>query len=98
MTDNDYIRKGVELADGFQVSLTAGGNALETYYYPSGMGHTVRTGHAPQSWLDALAAQLVRQVYTHQVRPQQFVTYVNYALDPIDTIRDIVDSKILEAP
>lgn len=92
MNDNEYIRKAVELAYGWE---RRGDDVwMPLSGWPEGFLLPELPGQIER---DALAAQLVRQVYTHQVRPQQFVTYVNYALDPIDTIRDIVASKMLEA-
>ena len=54
MNDNDYIRKAVELADGWSIS--------HNIVYPPTQ-HLAMSIHHTSTWiLDALAAQLVRQV------------------------------------
>ena len=112
MNDNDYIRKAVEMANGFEIS-HPDDKRLETYYFPTGMGHKVRKGHAPQIFLDALAAQLVRQVESPyyvamtlhhsavmkiaSLRQDSEISFVENEFEwAMNTIKVIIDSKVLK--
>lgn len=81
MTDNDYIRAGVELAEGwyFEVHHNKVSDAIRS---PSGYRSFV--GDTDEI-LDALAAQLARQYM------QQRNEILSYQSDPMDTIRYVVD-------
>ncbi len=102
MSDTDYIRKAVELADGFVPE------ALQV----SGT-ENLQVGFEEQFFLDALAAQLVRQVDAlpeHGVHIYPWDTQVQWrdnccvaahgdicANDrTMNTIKAIVDSKVLD--
>jgi len=85
VTDQDIIRKAVEIADGWELA------SRPTHW----------RGHGQLSWttremrkyeLDALAAQLVRQLY---IADPERMPYPYHA-DPMETITDIIDSKVLE--
>ena len=107
MTDDDYIRKGIEFARGWDLTE----NQLTL---PSGHYFAVNCSADFRDWmLDALAAQLVRQVdatRTFYVEQLPWDTCVNKengeALsaygDPensertMNTIKAIVDSGVLE--
>ncbi len=56
MNEQDYIRKAVELADGWETTRNDG------FILPSWSANSWAYPHVPQHILDALAAQLVRQV------------------------------------
>lgn len=58
-TDEWYLRKGVELADGFRVSTTGAGTPA--WHGPDGFMVLV-SGLPTTAYIDALAAQLRRQV------------------------------------
>ncbi len=68
MTDQDYIRKAVELADGWEIDNQEDGDA--EYDYLSQAGNMewhfnedpMWVNDIPEIFIDALAAQLVRQV------------------------------------
>ena len=81
MNDQEYIRKAVELTDDiWPWDFHKKESVLEFSGYD----------------LDALAAQLVRQAYTHCVRPIELAGPIIYDLyDPMNTIKVIVDSKVL---
>ena len=106
---NDTIRKAVELADGFQLSkLTNDG----TYFSLPHGGFLPPIIDCPQQYLDALAAQLVRQVddnggyavvikrastIIHGANDPPIFKHCSYGSDRTrNTIKAIVDSKILE--
>jgi len=94
MSDNEHIRKAVELADGWSWSMLC---ALEK---------SVLTGRGT---VDALAAQLVRQVdalngrYRIQIHSSRTIIfksrYVHFEESGVDrainTINAIVDSEVL---
>ena len=97
MKHQDYIRKAVELADGFHVD-------------SSGCHRTPRDNCVEhQVYMDALAAQLVRQVDALD-EPMAVIIERNYTtlMDggntqvvgnegrTMNTIKAIVDSKVLE--
>lgn len=56
MTDNEYIKAAVELADGWRLT----GRSSTFFYCPTRDGRPLAEIH--QIHLDALAAQLVRQI------------------------------------
>jgi len=108
-TDQDYIRKGVELADGFEI---ADAWIWKIYGTPQ---HFRPANQPPQYLLDALAAQLVRQVDAlaevsvevfqgwSAVRDAEPPTISRFDLAAaygpdrtMNTIKAIVDSKVLE--
>ena len=83
MEMSDYIRKAVELADGWT-------------YHDGDCSHEETERwfigcKLPQVWLDALAAQLVRQYYDAGRK-----ALIWREGDPITTIKAIVDSGVLE--
>ncbi len=105
MTDQDYIKAGIELADGWSIKGDTG------IYGPDGF----RMGWVDKPFqfgLDALAAQLVRQVDEHhEVFAKRTKTHVCSALvdggnslamqrgpdRTMNTIKAVVDSGVLEA-
>ncbi len=101
MNDREYIRKAVELADGFQ--LTGDG---KHFSLPHG-NYLPAIKNCPQQYLDALAAQLVRQVdaTNYEVRMQACATTIFYGGKEfwqlggkgrtMNTIKAIVDSGVL---
>jgi hypothetical protein len=106
MNDTDYIRKAVELADGWD--LAEGQLTL-----PNGKFTYVTKNDFPQYYLDALAAQLVRQVdalegywilhdghgmaIIHSNRIDDgFPQRVQNSDRTLNTIRCIVDSGVLD--
>ena len=68
MTDEDYIRQAVELADGWVSELVGRGASIDRYdegeetILPKDSGVWWNLSGMPQFVIDALAAQLVRQV------------------------------------
>lgn len=60
MNNQDYIRRGVELAEGWEINDRAYGEGL--YSVQSRTRWQVTKGMPDQEFLDALAAQLVRQL------------------------------------
>ena len=56
MTNEEYIRRAVELAEGWEIDI---GQVLTTEY---NIWMTLDDDEPPQLMLDALAAQLVRQI------------------------------------
>ena len=106
----DYIRKGVELADGFEVYNSSG---LDRIYQAEWATHQCYPAidNCHQWALDALAAQLVRQVdalgrVSLTVGPNATqvlfgdLSSQNQLSKSVDrtmnTIKAIVDSKVLE--
>lgn len=90
MTDQDYIKAAVELADGFYVTNTG--------LYQTPMGNKVEH----QVYIDALAAQLERQ-YLAAVAMTQHISYMTeMRRQPIGTdltawrTNYIVDSGVLK--
>ena len=85
MNDQDYIRKAVELADGWGYSPTH----PDQWVTAPGLSNTPMS-LLPQNQprLDALAAQLVRQRY--QDDPDATVIYEQ---DVITTIKKLVDDS-----
>lgn len=84
MTDQDYIKAAVELADGFapdalQISST----------------EDMQIGFEEQFFLDALAAQLARQTYEKWNDTGKAAEFV-YQTDPMDTIKEIIDDGWLD--
>lgn len=125
MNDQDYIRKAVELADGWRINLHSdvdeNANPFETevMWNPSVGSH--KLSDPGQTILDALAAQLVRQVDALDadadpefIRPVLIHIFADSTtindcrqMPPphleydgpdrtMNTIRAIVDSKVLE--
>lgn len=98
MNDQDYIRAGVELADGFQLSPYQGD---EYFSLPHG-NFVPPIIDCPQQCLDALAAQLYRQLLAtpDSVERETAIELCNCILidrDPTDnTIKSIVDSGELK--
>jgi len=106
MTDNEYIRATVELADGFSWEWTQPRKELLIRFGTVAVNMT-NTVYSP--WmLDALAAQLVRQVDAtdYEIRMQSCATTVFYVGDEfwqvggkgrtMNTIKAIVDSEVLK--
>jgi hypothetical protein len=109
VTDTDYIREGVKLADGFQLT-----NDERYFSMPHG-GYVPTIDECPQQYIDALAAQLVRQVEyaEHIVAVTKEVTQIKHVRDnysthvhepvarksgpdrTLNTIKAIVDSGVL---
>lgn len=105
MTDDEYIRPAVELADGF---LDCG-----SYFVTPDRPMGVKYSGANQSSLDALAAQLVRQVdrtdrysfFSHRDcatvteyvdgYPNEFGGAIGRDNRTMNTIKAIVDSQVL---
>ena len=112
MNDQDYIKTGAELADGWTWTHTGDGKTLSTIKAPHGFRfYRVNDGFS-QVGLDALAAQLVRQVDEHhEVFAKRTKTHVCSALvdggnslamqrgpdRTMNTIKAVVDSGVLEA-
>ncbi len=109
MTDNDYIRKAVELADGFMLN----GNLIGgSFMFDVGGSIEIPTIEDNQWLLDALAAQLVRQMdelilYSVHIKPiGAFIDHEGTGERITDcyltggrtmnTIKAIVDSKVLD--
>lgn len=108
----DYIRKGVELADGWSCVMYKAGHTVYIGLIETAIGSKYHP--EDQEMLDALAAQLVRQV--DALRGMTFETYQTFSkLTLIDaqampkdefyggefdrtmnTIKAIIDSKVLE--
>lgn len=105
MNNQDYIRAGVELADGFQL-------ADEGVFFslPYG-GFVPPVKNCPQQYLDALAAQLVRQVDTVAGIEFDVTSRSSSMWSPVEdefgnckigddrtmnTIKAIVNSRVLE--
>jgi len=113
MTDQDYIRKAVELADGWQ--LHPKNHAFVGPTWPIQFSFNGRH-QTPQQVKDALAAQLVRQVDALDgweleawpnettLHPRGLGTefdscrFVEGKDRTMNTIKAIVDSKVLETP
>ncbi len=110
MNDQDYIRKAVELADGW-----ADNNWREIQGIPDGAGFVapITEGYFPnnETFLDALAAQLVRQVdalnrYDVRISKRCTLMYDDPAMAAqwgssddnrtMNTIKVIVDSEVLK--
>lgn len=96
MNDEEYTREAVELADGFSETNWNFRVASLPESYPTHAGFSPIT--QPAQWfLDALAAQLVRQAYGHCVRPIELCGPIHYDLhDPMNTIQLIIDSEVLK--
>ena len=96
MNDQDYIRKAVELADGWKLESLGEEEPQHIEAHNYYLGHLTNTdGRHPgfrNVALDALAAEIVRQYY--KKRPKHYP--LTHEADPMITIRDIVDSKVLE--
>ena len=104
MTDEEYIKKGVELAEGWHDKNDAHSSRI---FVESCEGYR---GVLPGSkeLLDALAAQLVRQVDSHPdaeietyfmqtiVRVKSAPTIVEGPDRTMNTIKAIVDSEVLD--
>jgi len=90
MTDQDYIKAGVKLADGGWTYHDGDCSHEETERWFIGC-------KLPQVWLDALAAQLARQ-YRKRYVLARFLTddRLFYEDDPMITIKAIVDSGKLK--
>ena len=103
MNDQDYIKKAVELADGWYWGVN---DLVDPPPELRPIGPVNDT--LPQIYLDALAAQLVRQVDAtdYEIRMQLCAATIFYAGDEfwqlggkgrtMNTIKAIVDSKVLE--
>ncbi len=86
MNDQDTIRKAVELADGWHMN-------GEQFCAPSKGEQVSSFIWSPAQYLfDALAAQLVRQYLDHFSSS----VYTNWRRDTMSTIKDMVDSEVLE--
>ncbi len=111
MTDQDYIRKAVELADGWSIPETPELTYCAPNFDPLCHGHfNDYVDEMPQWHKDALAAQLVRQVdglsdYSGvRVRPDITELFLDQGAMAIatgdnrtmNTIKAIVDSKELK--
>lgn len=110
MNDNDYIRKGVELA---AKSGIAHWQELNQFLHQFPLEEAHDNEQNRQCELDALAAQLVRQVdaTSKSVWPELIVYHnvtkihdgsvMKWVVDgsnrTMNTIKAIVDSKVLEA-
>ena len=111
MNNQDYIRKAVELADGWNEV----GDHFHAVHIPDLGDCAVHHGIPSQWMVDALAAQLVRQVDAltthHVVSRSGEVRVIKFDADEdeastkgsaygtdrtMNTIKAIVDSKILE--
>ena len=101
MNDQEYIKAGVGLADGWleRDEFIIGPSPLMDYYAPEGIAQPI---------LDALAAQLVRQVEAAECRVTFYGAYVSIERDDsehdyvgvagqrtLNTIKAIVDSGVL---
>lgn len=110
MKEEDYIRKGVELAKGFSIV-----HERDGIVWVGGAGFVeCKIKHLPQWFKDALAAQLVRQVNAllsvrnlklhitavdTQVTRYDWEDEIGYCGDEgrtMNTIKAIVDSGVLE--
>ena len=99
---SDYIRKAVELADGFSLS-GLGGFFIDLYVPAEPFPYHIKVDLElpPPFMLDALAAQLYRQLLAapDSVKRETAIEECNSTLidcDPTDnTIKAIVDSKVL---
>ena len=89
--NQSYIRKGVELADGWYIThIYAGENIVAWTNLERPPSFVLQ---CPTLWcLDALAAQLVRQYLLRAIAG----TYTAWHSDPLKTIKWIVDNKVLE--
>lgn len=108
MTDEEYIRKAVELADGWEWQEIT--DTLADVVFPWYDGaNRLFTGHLlaqNQLLMDALAAQLVRQVGdwfdsltdTAAITRVKPISFASQWLggDSLGTIKAIVDSGVLE--
>lgn len=112
MTDQDYIRNAVELADGFENQINEAGNYIEIHDVPYARIYLDVPRQDNQWVFDALAAQLVRQVdelsdYWVITRPHRtrimagLISGIFKEAEGPDrtmsTIKAIVDSEVLEA-
>ena len=89
----NYIKKAVELADGYRLTDDADGiGIIVEGDKKERIGYWCSMEEPAQLVLDALAAQLVRQYY--KKRPNHYP--LNHEADPMTTIKDIVDSGVLE--
>ena len=113
MTDQDYIRKAIELADGWEpVDAIAGGMYMVIVTLPGEDGEfKVRIRDFTGLWLDALVAQLVRQVDALAGERYVWLTVYRTQTDlaspdkeniwqkgpdrTMNTIKAIVDSEVL---
>lgn len=82
---NMIIKRAVELADGWRIESDEDGEYLEMDAVPISVYLDVLNEN-DQFFLDALAAQLVRQRYNEN--PEACIPY---AKDPLITIKAIVD-------
>ena len=110
--DTWYVQRGVELADDFEIVSESDewGVSIALPGHAEDMPHIVEVRDGLPRWmLDALAAQLVRQVddemAIQSVQTYQFRSVVTDSADTwsvegpdrtMNTIRAIVDSKVLE--
>ena len=91
MSDQSYIRKAIELADGFQLT-----NDDRYFSLPHG-GYVPVIAGCQQQYIDAIAAQLVRQYLRIIASQSNLDGYPVFETDgdSINTIRAIVDSEVL---
>lgn len=108
MTNDEYIRKAVELAEGWHFKFTEYGEAFGSGDSMAGIWSLLEVAHPYQPVLDALAAQLVRQVDSvgglvwFRDRREVFVFKHDEQARNVDddrtmsTIKAIVDSGVLQ--
>lgn len=114
-TNADYLREGIELAKGWDITHIFAGEDVAAYN-PKGKKHpeiSFVLQYPNQSGKAILAAQLVRQVdnmhefqvvsykYTSYVEccgvdPRPVIAQVSYRGRSMNTIRAVVDSKVLK--
>jgi len=108
MNDQDYIRKAVELADGWEVEkYHPFGEKCQVFNYPGGVLRVWEIDW-PKWAKDAIAAQLVRQVDAtgHNLSVDKHIVIINLMRQrkatekgpdrTMNTIKAVVDSKVLE--
>ena len=120
MNDQDYARKAIALADGWSITIDDDGE-MTSFYAPMWLPQAtvkelstsgVRLDKLSQQMLDALAAQLVRQVDAlrnpsvgvitselgsiHIWRESKLLTESTQLGRTMNTIKAIVDSKVLK--
>lgn len=93
MNDQGYIKEGVELADGFNFDRSTGYRWVdregEPSFYFGGQWSLIPEFHK-QIFLNALAAQLVRQHLKYHTAS----VYTAWHRDPLKTIKCLVDDKV----
>lgn len=112
MSDSEYIKKAVKMADGwFYNDLNRSSISDSVDYIRTPHLGQFFANRVPQEVKDALAAQLVRQVdaledkmfvmtcdnYSTVKRVHTRLSFVEGKDRTMDTVKAIVDSKVLEA-